>query len=129
MLDQFTNNAFFWQKVDTIFVSSNHIFTRQKGESHPNYPNLIYPTTYGYLEDTSISENEICFFKGSIDTNSVDAIVVCMDILKKDLECKLLVGCTNEEELQILHYLNQTDFQKSVILRRGSEIPSWAITE
>ena len=59
----------------------------------------------------------------------MDCLVIAADILKKDLEVKLLYGCTEEEERQILHFLNQTDFQKGVLIRRGDEIPSWAITE
>lgn len=129
MENQYLNNAFFWQKVDTIYVSSKQIITKEKNQSHSLYPNLIYPTQYGHLDDTAEQGNEICFFKGSLDINQVSAIVICMDILKKDLTCKLLVGCNESEENQILHFLNQTQFQKSVLLRRGDEIPNWAIAE
>ena len=66
-------------------------------------------------------------FRGSLDSSAVEALVVCVDILKKDIEVKLLVGCTDEEELSILEFLNQTDFQKSVILRRGNDLPDWAV--
>jgi len=45
--------------------------------------------------------------------------------LKKDIEVKLLVGCTPAEEDMILRFLNQTDFQKTILVRRGLEIPAW----
>ncbi len=129
MLKEYQNNAFFWQKIDTLYFSSKMIITREKGSKHPFYPNLIYPVDYGHLEDTYPEETGIEAFKGSLKTNHVDEMVICADILKKDLEVKLIVGCTEEEERKILHFLNQTDFQKTVVLRRGDEIPNWAITD
>ena len=56
----------------------------------------------------------------------VQAIAVSADILKKDCEVKLLVGCSEEEIHDILEFLNQTEFQKAVLLRRGNEVPEWA---
>ena len=32
-------------------------------------------------------------------------------------------------EYKVLKFLNSTDFQKAVIIRRGIEIPSWAVVE
>ena len=46
--------------------------------------------------------------------------------MKKDCEVKLLVGCTEEDENDILEFLNQTEFQKAVLIRRGNEVPEWA---
>lgn len=128
-MSDFTNNAFFWQKVDTIFFSNRFIITKNKNDRHDVYPNLIYPVEYGYLEDTCKPGNEISVYKGTKGSAIVDTLVVTADILNKDIEIKLLVGCTEEEEQQILHFLNQTDFQKSVLIRRGDEIPSWALTD
>ena len=35
-----------------------------------------------------------------------------------------------EEELEeVLHFLNCTDYQKTVLIRRGKQIPSWGETE
>ena len=127
-MNPYLNNAFFWQKIDTLFYSNQLVITRQKNDRHPLYPNLIYPTQYGYLEDT-LPDEGISVYKGSLEASKVDALVIAADILKKDLEVKMLVGCTPEEEKQILHFLNKTDFQKGVLIRRGEEIPSWAITE
>ena len=35
----------------------------------------------------------------------------------------------DEQEEEVLKFLNSTDFQKAVVIRRGKEIPSWAIVE
>ena len=41
------NNAYFWQKLDTLVLSSTMVIDHKKNTSHPNYPNLIYPVDYG----------------------------------------------------------------------------------
>ena len=46
--------------------------------------------------------------------------------LKKDCEVKLFVGVSPEEEEEIMAFLNQTEFQKAVLIRRGNDIPLWA---
>ncbi|MBR2702002.1 MAG: Inorganic pyrophosphatase [Erysipelotrichaceae bacterium] len=119
------NNAYFWQKLDTLYLSGDLIIDRPKGTSHPSYSNLIYPVDYGHLKDIQNSEHIACY-RGSEKASAIKAMVVCADILNKDIEVKLLVGCNEKEERDILGFLNQTDFQKSAIIRRGSAIPDWA---
>ncbi len=123
------NNAYFWQKIDMLLLSSDTVIDRKKNTTHPTYNNLVYPVDYGYLRDTMAdSQEHISVYVGSKSNNMVEAIIVCADILKKDIEVKLVVGCTDEEENAILEFLNQTDFQKSIIIRRGHDIPKWANT-
>lgn len=120
------NNALFWQKVDTIFLSSKLEIDRPKHSYHYKYSNLIYPVDYGYLRDTTGSDMEpLDVFKGSLDKMQVQAVVVSADILKKDCEVKLIVGCTEDEIYDILVFLNQTEFQKAILVRRGNEVPEW----
>jgi len=123
------NNAYFWQKIDTLVSSSSFVLQRKKNESHPQYPNLVYPVMYGYLSDTKAAGEGINLYKGSLKQQSVQALIVAADILKKDLEVKLVVGCTEEEELSILQFLNQTDLQKTILIRRGTDLPSWSVTD
>jgi inorganic pyrophosphatase len=91
---------------------------------------LVYPVSYGYLEDTFNQEQEgIAVYRGSGSASSISTIVIAADILKKDIDVKLLVGCTQAEEEEILRFLNQTDFQKTILVRRGNVVPNWATTE
>lgn len=120
------NNALFWQKLDTIFLSSKLEIDRPKNASHYKYSNLIYPVDYGYLKDTTGSDMEpIDVFRGSLASSQVQAALMSADILKKDCEVKLIVGCTDEEMYEILVFLNQTDFQKALLVKRNSEVPEW----
>lgn len=122
------NNGLFWQKLDILYYSSELVITKAKGARHDVYDNLIYPVDYGYLKDTSTeTEEHIAIYKGSNDDGRIDKVVVCVDILKKDIEVKLLLNCTSKETNDILRFLNQTDFQKSIIVSRGHSIPSWAV--
>lgn len=128
-MSEFLNNAYFWQKIDTLFYSSHMEVVSKKGATHQRYKNLVYPLDYGYLTDTlSESGHGIAVFLGTSGVESVSTMVIAADILKKDVEIKLLVGCTPEEELAVLEFLNQTDFQKTILVRRGKSIPSWAVS-
>ena len=126
-MEQLENNVYFWQKLDTLLLSSTCTIDRPKGSKHPKYPNLIYPVDYGILTDTMATDGTpINVYKGSNHSFQVEAIAISADILKKDCVAKLLVGCTEEETADILHFLNQTEFQKAILVRRGKQTPSWA---
>ena len=126
-MNAYENNAFFWQKLDTLYLSSQLVIDRPKNTCHYKYSNLVYPVDYGYLSDsTGSDQSPIDVFKGSVKSTKVGAIVVTADILKKDCEAKLLIGCTDEEIENILIFLNQTEFQKAVLLQRVDEMPDWA---
>ncbi len=125
MNKELLNNGYFWQKIDSLMLSTNVVISQPKGSHHPKYVNMIYPVDYGYLNDT----DAIKVFKGSIKTSKIDAIMIVGDILKRDLEVKLLLGCNEEEETQILQFINQTDYQKGIMVRRGNELPDWGLTD
>ena len=125
----YENNAYFWQKVDTLYISSDLTITNKKGEVHPDFKNLVFPLDHGYLSDAgSKGSNGISVYIGS-KGEAVSALIVAADILQKTLEVKMLVGCNDRETDEILRFLNQTDFQKTVLIRRGSEIPAWGVTD
>ncbi|MBS3973240.1 MAG: Inorganic pyrophosphatase [Erysipelotrichia bacterium] len=129
-MNTYENNAYFWQKIDTLTFSSHFVLSQPKGSSHQVYHNLIYPLDYGYLKDTlSADSNGIAMYKGSMTTSMVNACVIAADILKKDIEIKLLLGCTPSEEEEVLRFLNQTEFQKTVLIRRANTVPSWAMND
>ncbi len=129
-MEQYQNNAYFWQKVDTLFLSSGFRQTRKKGDVHPVFKNLIYPTDYGHIRDTkSVSGEGVSVYAGSGDRNKITALVVAADILSKELDVKVLVGCTEEQVEEVLRFLNQTDYQKTVLIRRGKVIPGWGESE
>lgn len=128
-MKQYENNAYFWQKLNTFYLSSEMKITRRKGDRHPEFANLIYPVDYGHLEDTNGNPEGVSVYFGSGSHYSITGLVVAADILKKTLDVKILAGCTEEEEKMVLRFLNQTDYQKTVLIHRGNEIPDWGMTD
>ncbi len=121
------NNVYFWQKLDTLVLSGEVIIDRKKNSAHPTYPNLVYPVDYGYINDTRSQDGEgVDCFVGSGKKEEAQAVIVAVDILKKDIEIKIVLGCTSNEEEAILRFMNQTDFQKTIVVRRGKEVPAWS---
>ena len=125
LMAQYENNAYFWQKLNTLYLSSTVKKTRKKGECHPEFANLIYPVDYGHLADTNGLVEGVSVYLGSGSHYTITALIVAADILKKTLDVKILAGCNQEEEEAVLHFLNQTDYQKTSLIRKGSDIPAW----
>ena len=48
----------------------------------------------------------------------IDAIMCIVDLIKKDSEIKILLGCTEEEKTIIYETHNETQFMKGVLIRR-----------
>ena len=128
-MNEFENSAYFWQKVDTLYSTGDFKVIYPKGAKHKAYPSLIYPCDFGYVETISDENEKAMEVFRSNHSDGVEAIVVCADIISKQFEVKALVGLDEDECMEVLHFLNCTDYQKAVLLRRGYKIPSWSETE
>ena len=114
-----TNSAGFWEALDKFLVQSEIVIDRPKDSTHLRYPNFIYPLDYGYLKDTTAMDGGgIDVWCGSEITRKIDAIICIVDLIKRDSEIKLLIGCTEEEKAQIYQVHNQTEFMKGVLIQR-----------
>ena len=108
----------FWEGIDRLVEQSEIIIDRPKGSAHPRYPDYFYPLDYGYLKDTSSMDG------GGIDVwvgsgeRKVDAIVCTVDLLKKDSEIKILIGCTEEEKTIVYETHNESAYMKGILIRR-----------
>lgn len=108
----------FWQALDGLVGSSQIVIDRPKGTAHPRYPHMIYPVDYGYLRDTAAMDGQgIDVWVGSGERR-VDAIICTVDLLKRDSEIKILLGCTEEEKQLIYELHNDSDYMKGVLIRR-----------
>ena len=111
-------NEEFWTALDELVNSSQIIIDRPKGSAHPKYPDFIYRVDYGYLSNTSSMDSaEIDVWVGSGE-KKVDAIVCIVDLMKKDSEIKILIGCTEEEKSIVYETHNRTQFMKGILIRR-----------
>ncbi|NKB68445.1 MAG: inorganic pyrophosphatase [Candidatus Latescibacteria bacterium] len=95
----------FWTYLENLIAQSQVVIDRPKGSAHPRYPEVIYPLDYGYLEGTSSGDGEgVDLWRGSNAAGQLDAIVCTVDAVKRDVEIKLLVGCTAAEKAQVMAF-------------------------
>ena len=111
-------NEDFWKALDELVSNSEIVIDRPKGSAHPRFPNFIYKVDYGYLKDTASMDGAgIDVWVGSGE-KKIDAIMCIVDLMKKDSEIKILVGCTEEEKLEVYKTHNETQYMKGVLIRR-----------
>ena len=111
-------NEDFWKALDELVSNSEIVIDRPRGSAHPRFPNFIYKVDYGYLKNTSSMDGaEIDVWIGSGD-KKIDAIMCIVDLMKRDSEIKILVGCTEEEKLEVYKTHNETQYMKGVLIRR-----------
>ena len=112
-------NKDFWNAIDTLVSSGKLIIDRPKGSTHPRFSNIKYELDYGYIENTtSMDGSGIDAWRGSMQSTKVNAIICTVDLMKKDSEIKLLIGCTEEEINCVYEFHNNTEFMKGILIRR-----------
>ncbi|MGI5899792.1 MAG: inorganic pyrophosphatase [Christensenellales bacterium] len=108
----------FWSALDKLVSESKIIIDRPEGSRHPKYPALIYPVDYGYLENTSSMDGGgIDAWKGT-NGELIDAIIVTVDLFKKDSEIKILIGCSEEEKQLVMDIHNNSEYMNRILIRR-----------
>mgnify|MGYP000881327527 CR=1 FL=1 len=112
-------NNEFWTAVEKIVNESEIIIDRPKGIAHPKFPDLIYKVDYGYLANTvSMDNGGIDVWVGTDTRKQIDAIMCIIDLMKRDSEIKILIGCTEDEKEVIYHTHNDSEFMKGILIRR-----------
>lgn len=118
MLEKY--NESFWKAIDTLVSSGKIVIDRPKGSSHPRFPNIEYKVDYGYIENTSSMDGDgIDVWLGSLADKKVNAIICTVDLMKKDSEIKLLIGCTEEEMNTVYKFHNDSEFMKGILISRS----------
>ncbi|MFQ9922486.1 MAG: Inorganic pyrophosphatase [Beduini sp.] len=113
------NNVPFWEALEQLVDNSEIVIDRPKGSVHPKYPDLLYKVDYGYLKETaSMDGGGIDVWMGSKPEKTIDAVICIVDLLKKDSEIKILIGCTSEEMEIIYQTHNETQGMKGILIRR-----------
>ena len=109
----------FWKAVDLLVSSGEIVIDRPKGSVHPRFPNIKYEVDYGYIENTSSMDGGgIDVWRGSLPSDEVNAIICTVDLMKKDSEIKLLIGCTEEEITTVYEFHNDSEFMKGFLIKR-----------
>ena len=114
----------FWAYLDALLRSATLVIDRPKGSAHPRYPALIYPLDYGFLAGTSGGDgNEVDVWRGSNAAGVLDAVLCTVDLTKRDVEIKLLVGCTTAEKDLICRFHNDGSEMRAILVARPGDPP------
>ena len=111
-------SAEFFAALDKLVSESEIVIDRPKGSRHPKFPDFIYRLDYGYLKNTSSMDG------GGIDVwvgsgeREVCAVMCIVDLMKKDSEIKILIGCTEEEKQIVCRTHNETECMKGILIER-----------
>ena len=109
----------FWSALDKLVETSNITIDRPKGSAHPRFTQYIYPLDYGYLDGTSSMDGEgIDLWLGTDPAKKLTTILCTVDLIKRDSEIKLLLGCTEEEIQTVLSFHNQSELMRGMLVRR-----------
>ena len=112
-------NEDFWSALDELVGNSEIVIDRPKGTVHPRFPDFIYKVDYGYLNrTTSMDGGGIDVWVGTDKEKEVAAIMCIVDLMKRDSEIKILIGCTEEEKQLVYQTHNETQYMKGVLIRR-----------
>ncbi|HEY9722076.1 MAG TPA: hypothetical protein V6D47_08680 [Oscillatoriaceae cyanobacterium] len=90
-------DPFDWEAHEALIRQNGLTIDRPRYSHHPDYPDIVYPLDYGYINGTvGLDGHEIDVFIGSAPTGLVGTLFTT-DHRKGDQEYKLLYNCTATE--------------------------------
>ena len=112
----------FWAYLERLVAEHPIVIDRPRGSAHPAFPTLIYPLDYGYLDGTTaIDGGGVDLWLGSLPERTLDALAITVDLHKSDVEIKLLLGCSAEEQQTILDFLNGASMRATLVQRHPGQ--------
>ena len=111
----------FWDDIQKLVNGSKIEIDRPKGSAHPTYTDTNYPFDYGYLAGTNSPDGGgIDVFIGSGNRSAVSGVICTVDMLQRNVEVKVLLGCSPEEMEAIFQFLD-TDSMGCVLMQYDSQ--------
>jgi inorganic pyrophosphatase len=111
----------FWSHLQSLVSSSRIVVDRPRGSSHPHRRELRYPYDYGYLAGTVSGDGHgVDVWIGTLHPRSITGVVCTVDLDKRDVEVKILLGCSREEQSEILAFHNRGSQAGVLVERRGA---------
>lgn len=99
----------FFTRLDDLVSCCEVAVDRPRGCLHPRYPAAIYPLDYGHLTGTHSGDgHEVDLFRGSAEGTGVVGVFLTVDLLKRDLEVKLLLDRTPQEVDLVGRFLEES---------------------
>ncbi|MEM8553740.1 MAG: inorganic pyrophosphatase [Pseudomonadota bacterium] len=111
-----------WDAYDRLLDRCPLTIDRPKGTAHPHLQGIAYPLDYGFLQRTTSADGDgIDVWRGSNADPHLVALVVTVDLMKRDSEVKLLLGCTVDEVASIVAFHNASDTLRAQVIWRSEE--------
>ena len=108
----------FWEAMETLVSGVRLVIDRPKGSHHPRYPEIVYPLDYGYLDGTTaIDGGGVDVWRGSLPAPAIVGALCTIDLVKKDVEVKILLGCTESEIETVRAFCNEGPMKAHLIRR------------
>jgi len=108
----------FWDYLDRLLAACPVVIDRPKASAHPRYPQVMYPLDYGYLEgSTTVDGGGVDVWVGALPERALTALVISVDLQKRDAEVKLLLGCDEDDYQSILAFHNANSFRAMLVRR------------
>jgi inorganic pyrophosphatase len=112
----------FWKSLDELVANAEIVIDRPRHSPHPRYDDLVYPVDYGYLAGTTASDGGgIDIWVGSDPAKQVAGVICTIDLLKRDMEIKILLACTDSETDIIVDFFERTRMGH-LLIRRSSKL-------
>ena len=109
-----------WNAWQRCIEQKGITIERPRRTTHPEYPTVVYPLDYGFVNDTRSTDGEsLDVFVGRGTTGLVGAILTT-DHRQHDREVKLLYDCTPTEVYTAQGFINydRTLLEGMLVLRR-----------
>ncbi len=94
---------------------------RPRGTAHPDFPEIIYPMDYGYVQGTVAGDgHEVDAFVGTAASSGLVGLILTCDHRRGKREAKLLYRCTSREVYLANGFINfdRTLLEGLLVLRR-----------
>ncbi|AXU16760.1 hypothetical protein CRV15_27105 [Streptomyces clavuligerus] len=104
--------------------SARLVVDRPRDSRHPRVPQAVYPVDYGYLDGTTSGDGEgVDVFRGSARGAGVVGVFLTADLVKRDVEVKVLLDCTEDEIDRIRWLLDEVLGIGGLLVRRDDMPP------
>jgi inorganic pyrophosphatase len=98
----------FWAILDELVSGKEIVIDRPRNSAHTRYDDLVYPLDYGYLAGTMASDGGgIDIWLGTGEKHVV-GMICTFDLLKYEMEIKILCGCDDGEIEAVERFFEQT---------------------
>ena len=120
MRQESATDSAFWASLEILLQDCPLVIDRPKGSVHPRFSGVFYPLDYGFLAgSTSQDGGGVDCWRGSKTGQGIVGVVLTVDLMKKDVELKLLLDCSPEEIQTVREFQSSGSMQAFVFPRPG----------